>query len=320
MGTPDFAASALEALVQSRHEILAVVTQPDKPKGRKGILTPSPVKEIALREEIPVLQPKRVREEGFDEILAGYQADAFVVVAFGQIIPQRILDLPKYGCLNVHGSLLPSYRGAAPIQWAVLDGRKKSGVTVMQMDAGIDTGDILLQKEIVLAEDETAGSLFDRLSALGAEALLEVLDGLEAGTVTPVPQGESDTPYAKMLTKEMGEIDFSRSGAALDAFVRGMDPWPGAYTFLGEKMLKVWKLKPAGADRFQGAQARPVPGQVAEGPGFLVGCGDGAVELLEVQIEGKKRMAAADFLRGNVIPAGTMLGHPEHKGEPDGGK
>ena len=249
MGTPDFAASALEALVQSRHEILAVVTQPDKPKGRKGIMTPSPVKEIALREGIPVLQPKRVREEGFDEILAGYQADAFVVVAFGQIIPQRILDLPKYGCLNVHGSLLPSYRGAAPIQWAVLDGRKKSGVTVMQMDAGIDTGDILLQKEIVLAEDETAGSLFDRLSALGAEALLEVLDGLEAGTVTPVPQGESDTPYAKMLTKEMGEIDFSRSGAALDAFVRGMDPWPGAYTFLGEKMLKVWKLKPAGADR-----------------------------------------------------------------------
>ena len=224
MGTPDFAAASLEALIASKHEIMAVVTQPDKPKGRKGELTPSPVKTIAVEKGIKVYQPVRVREQEFVEILRGYNPDVIIVVAFGQIIPESILEIPKYGCVNIHGSLLPKYRGAAPIQWAVLDGEKETGVTTMLMDKGIDTGDILLKRVINLTEDETAGSLFDKLMVLGAEAILETLEGLENGSITPEKQGESPTDYAKMLTKAMGLIDFTRTAAELDCFIRGMNP------------------------------------------------------------------------------------------------
>lgn len=302
MGTPDFAAASLEALIDSEHEILAVVTQPDKPKGRKGELTPPPVKTIAVEKGIKVYQPVKVREPEFVEIIRDYKPDVIVVIAFGQIIPESILEIPKYGCVNIHGSLLPKYRGAAPIQWAVLDGEKESGVTSMLMDRGIDTGDILLKRSIKLAEDETSGSLFDKLMALGAETLLETLEGLEKGSITPEKQGDSPTDYAKMLTKEMGLIDFSRTASELDCFVRGMNPWPSAYTTLGGKTLKIWRAKPVAEKGKAGSVLR------VGKDSFVVGCGENALEIFEVQLEGKKRMSAGDFLKGTHIEAGKEFG------------
>ena len=302
MGTPDFAAASLEALIASRHEIQAVVTQPDKPKGRKGELTPSPVKVIAKREGIKVYQPLKVRDEEFVKTLRAYNPDVMVVVAFGQIIPLSILKMPKYGCVNIHGSLLPKYRGAAPIQWAVLDGEKETGITTILMDEGIDTGDILLKKTIKIDADETSGSLFDKLMALGAKTILETLDELEKGSLTSTKQGESPTAYAKMLTKAMGLIDFTKSAKELDCFVRGMDPWPSAYTLLAGKTLKLWKVRAVEG----GGKA----GSVIEigKESFTVACGEGAIEVLEVQLEGKKRMSAGDFLKGSTLNIGQELG------------
>ena len=302
MGTPDFAAASLAALIGSKHEILAVVTQPDKPKGRKGELTPPPVKAIAVEKGIKVYQPVKVRESEFVEIIRDYNPDVIVVIAFGQIIPESILEIPKYGCVNIHGSLLPKYRGAAPIQWAVLDGEKESGVTSMLMDKGIDTGDILLKKSIKLAEDETSGSLFDKLMALGAETLLETLEGLEKGSIIPEKQGDSPTDYAKMLTKEMGLIDFARTASELDCFVRGMNPWPSAYTTLDGKTLKIWRAKPVAEKGKAGSVLR------VGKDSFVVGCGENALEIYEVQLEGKKRMSAGDFLKGTHIEAGKEFG------------
>ena len=302
MGTPDFAAASLEALIDSRHEIQAVVTQPDKPKGRKGELTPSPVKVVAEEKGIKVYQPLKVRDEEFVKTLRAYNPDVIVVVAFGQIIPLSILQMPKFGCVNIHGSLLPKYRGAAPIQWAVLDGEKETGITTILMDEGIDTGDILLKKTIQIDTDETSGSLFDKLMALGAETILETLDELEKGNLTPTKQGESPTAYAKMLTKAMGLIDFTKSAKELDCFVRGMDPWPSAYTLLSGKTLKLWKVRVVEG----GGKA----GSVIEigKESFTVACGEGAIEVLEVQLEGKKRMSAGDFLKGSTLNKGQELG------------
>ena len=302
MGTPDFAAASLEALIASRHEIQAVVTQPDKPKGRKGELTPSPVKVIAKREGIKVYQPLKVRDEEFVKTLRAYNPDVMVVVAFGQIIPLSILKMPKYGCVNIHGSLLPKYRGAAPIQWAVLDGEKETGITTILMDEGIDTGDILLKKTIKIDTDETSGSLFDKLMALGAETILETLDELEKGSLTPIKQGESPTAYAKMLTKAMGLIDFTKPAKELDCFVRGMDPWPSAYTLLAGKTLKLWKVRAVEG----GGKAGSVIDIDKES--FTIACGEGAIEVLEVQLEGKKRMSAGDFLKGSTLNIGQELG------------
>lgn len=302
MGTPDFAAASLEALIDSRHEIQAVVTQPDKPKGRKGELTPSPVKVVAEEKVIKVYQPLKVRDEEFVETLRAYNPDVIVVVAFGQIIPLSILQMPKYGCVNIHGSLLPKYRGAAPIQWAVLDGEKETGITTILMDEGIDTGDILLKKTIKIDMDETSGSLFDKLMALGAETILETLDELEKGSLTPIKQGESPTAYAKMLTKAMGLIDFTRPAKELDCFVRGMDPWPSAYTRLSGKTLKLWKVRAVEGS----GKAGSVIGIGKES--FIVACGEGAIEVLEVQLEGKKRMSAGDFLKGITLNIGQELG------------
>lgn len=302
MGTPDFAAASLEALIASRHEIQAVVTQPDKPKGRKGELTPSPVKVIAKREGIKVYQPLKVRDEEFVKTLRAYNPDVMVVVAFGQIIPLSILKMPKFGCVNIHGSLLPKYRGAAPIQWAVLDGEKETGITTILMDEGIDTGDILLKKTIKIDTDETSGSLFDKLMALGAETILETLDELEKGSLTPIKQGESPTAYAKMLTKAMGLIDFTRPAKELDCFVRGMNPWPSAYTLLSGKTLKLWKVRAVEGS----GKAGSVIGIDKES--FTIACGEGAIEVLEVQLEGKKRMSAGDFLKGSTLNIGQELG------------
>lgn len=302
MGTPDFAAASLEALIASRHEIQAVVTQPDKPKGRKGELTPSPVKVIAKREGIKVYQPLKVRDEEFVKTLRAYNPDVMVVVAFGQIIPLSILKMPKFGCVNIHGSLLPKYRGAAPIQWAVLDGEKETGITTILMDEGIDTGDILLKKTIKIDTDETSGSLFDKLMALGAETILETLDELEKGSLTPIKQGESPTAYAKMLTKAMGLIDFTRPAKELDCFVRGMNPWPSAYTLLSGKTLKLWKVRAVEGSGKAGSVIN------IDKESFTVACGEGAIEVLEVQLEGKKRMSAGDFLKGSTLNIGQELG------------
>lgn len=302
MGTPDFAAASLERLIASEHEILAVVTQPDKPKGRKGELTPPPVKTIAVENGLKVYQPVKVREAEFVNIIRDYNPDVIVVIAFGQIIPENILSIPKYGCVNIHGSLLPKYRGAAPIQWAVLDGEKESGVTSMLMDKGIDTGDMLIKKAIKLAEDETSGSLFDKLMALGAETLLETLEGLEKGRITPEKQGESPTDYAKMLTKEMGLIDFTRTASELDCFVRGMNPWPSAYTTLDGKTLKIWRAKPVAESGKAGSVLKLCK------ESFVIGCGENALEVFEVQLEGKKRMSSGDFLKGNHLEVGKEFG------------
>ncbi len=302
MGTPDFAAASLKALIDAGHEIQAAVTQPDKPKGRSGELSPSPVKVLAEKNGIKVYQPVKVREKEFVEVLEGYKPDVIVVVAFGQIIPESILNIPKYGCINVHGSLLPKYRGAAPIQWAMLDGEKETGITTMLMDKGLDTGDMLIKRVVRIEEDETSGTLFEKLMKLGAEALTDTLSGLEKGELIPEKQGESPTDYARMLTKSMGIIDFNNTAAKLDCFIRGMNPWPSAYTVLYGKTLKIWAAKPI--------EMKGEAGMVLEvrKDSFVVACGEGALEILEVQLEGKKRMSAGEFLKGTKLAAGQRFG------------
>lgn len=302
MGTPDFAAASLKALIDAGHEIQAAVTQPDKPKGRSGELSPSPVKVLAEKNGIKVYQPVKVREKEFVEVLEGYKPDVIVVVAFGQIIPESILNIPKYGCINVHGSLLPKYRGAAPIQWAMLDGEKETGITTMLMDKGLDTGDMLIKRVVRIEEDETSGTLFEKLMKLGAEALTDTLSGLEKGELIPEKQGESPTDYARMLTKSMGIIDFNNTAAKLDCFVRGMNPWPSAYTVLNGKTLKIWAAKPI--------EMKGEAGMVLEvrKDSFVIACGEGALEILEVQLEGKKRMSAGEFLKGTKLAAGQRFG------------
>ena len=305
MGTPDFSVGTLEALIAAGHEITLVVSQPDKPKGRGHELAPTPVKETALKHGLKVFQPKRLKDPETIRTLEETPADAIVVIAFGQIVPASILHMKKYGCINVHGSLLPKYRGAAPIQWAVIDGERESGVTIMQMDEGLDTGDMLLKGSVVLDEKETSGSLFDKLSALGASLCVEALEKLEKGELTPEKQGESPTEYARMLTKEMGELDFSRDAVTLERLIRGFNPWPSAYTRLGDKTLKIWA-----ADVCEKQDPKKQPGTVTEvaKQDFTVACGEGALKITELQLQGKKRMDAAAFLRGYHLEAGMKLG------------
>lgn len=309
MGTPDFAVGTLEALLKSEHEVAAVVTQPDKPKGRGKSMQFPPVKEVAVKAGIPVLQPVKVRSAEAVEEIRAFQPDAIVVVAFGQLIPREILEMPKFGCINVHASLLPKYRGAAPIQWAVIQGEKTSGVTTMRMDEGLDTGDMLLTEEVELEKDETGGSLFDKLSQVGADLLIRTLKELEEGTVTARTQPrESPTAYAAMLKKEMGLMDWNRSAVELERLIRGLNPWPSAYTYINGKTLKIWKAAVCGQPE-DDRDAR-IPGMVAEvgKDAFRVQTGDGLLEIREVQLEGKKRMAAADFMRGYEIKEHLLLG------------
>lgn len=303
MGTPDFAVPTLEALVKGGHEVIAAVTQPDKPKGRGKAVLMTPVKEKALEYSIPVYQPVKVRDEEFIKLLAKMNPDVIVVVAFGQILPKALLEIPRYGCVNVHGSLLPRYRGAAPIQWAVIDGEAVSGVTTMLMDEGLDTGDILEVREIPLDEKETGGSLFDKLSLLGGELILSTLGKLENGSIERTPQGEPTTGYAKMLDKSMGEIDWEKGAVQIERLIRGLNPWPSAYTFLKGKSLKIWAadvVKDEGSGTF---------GRVKkEKDRLLVETGDGFLSITELQLEGKKRMDTAAFLRGFPLEDGTVLG------------
>lgn len=305
MGTPDFAVGTLKALLDSRHEVVAVVTQPDKPKGRGKAMQFTPVKEVAVEAGIPVLQPLKVRDPQVAEELRTYQADVIVVVAFGQIIPKSILEMTKYGCINVHASLLPDYRGAAPIQWAVIDGKEKSGVTTMRMDEGLDTGDMLMVEEVVLAEDETGGSLFDRLCEVGAHLLLQTLEELPKNTIIPRKQPEeSPTPYAAMLTKQMGKINWNKSAVEIERLIRGLNPWPSAYTSLNGKTLKIWRA----ALKNEQVEGK-VPGEVVHVSknSIEVLTGEGILILKEVQLEGKKRMETDAFLRGYPVEEGSIL-------------
>lgn len=305
MGTPDFSVGTLEALIEAGHEVALVVTQPDKPKGRGGKMQYTPVKEVAVAHNIPVYQPKRIREPECIEELRKYNADIMVVIAFGQILPKEILEMTPYGCVNVHASLLPSYRGAAPIQWAVINGEKVSGVTTMQMNEGLDTGDMLLKVEIPLDEKETGGRLHDKLAEAGARLCVETLDALKAGTVTPEKQGDSPTAYAKMLDKHMGKIDWKMSAKEIERLIRGLNPWPSAYTRWNEndKGMKIWEAEVAEG------QTDKVAGTVVEvaKDGFFVQTGDGLLKITALQIPGKKRMDAAAFLRGYQMETGTVL-------------
>ena len=304
MGTPDFSVGTLEALIEAGHEVALVVTQPDKPKGRGGKMQYTPVKEVAVAHNIPVYQPKRIREPECIEELRKYNADIMVVIAFGQILPKEILEMTPYGCVNVHASLLPSYRGAAPIQWAVINGEKVSGVTTMQMNEGLDTGDMLLKVEIPLDEKETGGSLHDKLAEAGARLCVETLDALKAGTVTPEKQGDSPTAYAKMLDKHMGKIDWKMSAKEIERMIRGLNPWPSAYTRWNEndKGMKIWEAEVAEGQTDKAAGTVEVAKD-----GFFVQTGDGLLKITALQIPGKKRMDAAAFLRGYQMETGTVL-------------
>lgn len=305
MGTPDFATGTLEEIVKAGHEVVGVVTQPDKPKGRGKTMMPTPVKETALKYNLPVYQPKKVREPEFVELLRSLKPDVMVVAAFGQIITKEILEMPKYGCINVHASLLPAYRGAAPIQWAVINGDKESGVTIMQMDEGIDTGDMIEKAVVPIAEDETGGSLFDKLSHTGAKLCVKVLKDLEEGTAVGEKQPEeSTTPYAKMIDKKMGEVDWKKSAKEIEQLIRGLNPWPSAYTKVHGKTLKLWKAKVL----LETSQMKP--GQIVKvtKDSLAVQTGQGMLEIQELQLEGKKRMDTSSFLRGYALAEGESLG------------
>lgn len=304
MGTPDFAVGPLEALLAAGHSVTAVVTQPDKPKGRGGRVQMSPVKECALAHGIPVMQPVKIRKAEAVAELKETEADIYIVAAFGQILSQEILDIPRFGCLNIHASLLPDYRGSAPIQWVILNGEKETGVTIMQMDAGIDTGDMLLKAVVPIEEKETDETLFDKLSAAGSALIVEALKKLEAGELIPEKQGDTDSFYARQLEKGMGLIDWKEPSAMIERRVRGLYSWPGAYTFYKGKMLKI-RMAEAVAEP---ADAEPGTVSAVTKDVVWVNTGEGKLLLQEVQLEGKKRMAVKDFLLGCKIGKGDELG------------
>ncbi len=313
MGTPDFAVDTLKRIIESKHEVVLVVTQPDKPRGRGKQVSFSPVKEVAVEHGIDVFQPEKIKTKESIEVLKQYNADVMVVVAFGQILSKEILDMPKYGCINVHGSLLPKYRGAAPIQWAVLNGDEVSGVTTMRMDVGLDTGDIILKKELTLDKEETAGTLFDHLMELGADACMETLELLESGKATYTPQNHDEATKTRLISKEMGKIDFVRSAEEIERLVRGMNPWPSAYCSINGKTLKVWKCFVATVE--EEAQCReafseePKEGQIilVTKKNVYIQTSKGILRLDEVQLEGKRRMTCEEFLRGFHIEQGMTI-------------
>ncbi|MDD5803320.1 methionyl-tRNA formyltransferase [Blautia sp. HCP3S3_H10_1] len=311
MGTPDFAVNPLRALAEAGYEVAGVVTQPDKPKGRGKTMLPTPVKEEAIRHGFDVYQPVKVREPEFQETLKALNPDIIVVAAFGQIIPKSILELPKYGCINIHASLLPKYRGAAPIQQAVIDGEKESGVTIMRMGTGLDTGDMISKIVVPLAADETGGSLFDKLAEAGAKLLIETLPRIFDGTAVYEKQPEeSPTPYAGMITKQMGLMNFQKSAVELERLVRGLNPWPSAFTFWNGKTLKVWESFVAGSEDLENLEVQSAePGTVVktDKKGIYVACSEGILVLSQVQLEGKKRMDADAFLRGCHIETGSRF-------------
>jgi len=303
MGTPDFAATILDRILQSGHEVIGVVTQPDKQKGREHEISYSPVKELALKHDLPLYQPTKVRDEEFLKLLEEQKPEIILVAAFGQILPKRLLDIPSYGCINVHASLLPKYRGAAPIQYSIIDGEKETGITIMYMDVGIDTGDIILQESIPITKEDTGGSLFDKLATLGGELLLKAMKQLEAKCAERNVQDNEKATNVKMIAKEMGRIDFTQSAIRIERLVRGLNPWPSAYTMLEGRTLKIWK-------------SEAVPGIYTAVPGEVVAVGkdsisvmtgEGVLIITELQLEGKKRMTVDAFLRGYPVKVGTQF-------------
>ncbi|NLJ30021.1 MAG: methionyl-tRNA formyltransferase [Clostridiales bacterium] len=302
MGTPDFAVPSLKSLIEAGHEVCGVFTQPDKPKGRGYALTPPPVKVLAAERGIPVYQPATLRKEEAVELVRALQPELIAVVAYGKILPKAILDIPGFGCVNVHGSLLPKYRGAAPIQWSVINGDRYAGVTTMFMAEGLDTGDMLLSQSTEIGPDETSGELYGRLSEMGARLLVKTVQALRDQTDQRIPQNDADSSYAPMLTKELARIDWTKPAQGIHNLVRGLSPWPVAFTAFHNKKLKIHKtaLCPCGSGE---------PGKAAESDGrFVVSCGGGsALELLEVQLQGGKKMSGRDFLRGHPVGENTVL-------------
>jgi methionyl-tRNA formyltransferase len=307
MGTPEFACPTLQKLLDRGDEVIAVVTQPDRPKGRGQKTVPTPVKELAEKNGIPVLQPLKVRAPEFIETLKRMNPDLIVVVAFGRILPKALLDIPKFGCINVHASLLPRYRGAAPLNWCIINGETETGVTTMLMDEGLDTGAMLLKKTTPIDPEEDTSSLHDRLSVLGAETLSETLDLLAAGKLIPEKQDDSLSCYAPILKKEHGLIDWNSTARAIRNMVRGMSPWPGAFTRLDGKLIKIYKVR---SDNTKCGDV-DTPGTVlkADRYGIEVACGGGSVIIDELQLEGRKRLPAGEFLAGYKIAPGTILGN-----------
>ena len=303
MGTPDFAVAPLEAIIRAGHEVTAVVTQPDKQKGRGKEVQMTPVKECALKHGIPVFQPVKIKEPESVAELKKYPADIFVVAAFGQLLTEEILNMPKFGCINIHASLLPAYRGAAPIQRVIINGEEKTGVTIQQMAKGLDTGDMLLKKEVIIDPKETGGSLHDKLSVTGAELIVEVLPKIEKGEIQPEKQDDALSCYAKKLDKAMGLIDFDQSAVSIERLIRGLNPWPSAYTLYKGKTLKIW-------------EADVVPLEKKEEPGtvvfvakdyFDIATKEGALRVKSLQLEGKKKVAVKDFLLGYEVVCGMKF-------------
>ncbi|MBQ9605084.1 MAG: methionyl-tRNA formyltransferase [Firmicutes bacterium] len=301
MGTPDFAVPTLEALID-KHEVTAVISQPDKPKGRGKKLQPTPVKEAAEAHNIPVYQPEKIRDEAFVKTLAGIEADVFVVVAYGQILPQSILDMPKYGCINVHGSLLPKYRGAAPIQWSIINGETMTGVTIMYMEKGLDTGAMILKREIPIEPTDTYGTLHDKMAPVGAAALLEALEMLENGSASPEKQDDALSSYVSVIDKSLGNIDWTKDAKSITDLVRGLDPIPGAYSYLNGEQIKIWAAE---ASDHTGTAGEVV--FTDKKKGFAVAAGSGAVFVKQMQAKGGKRMSAADYMRGHEIKIGDRF-------------
>lgn len=304
MGTPDFSVPTLDAIKKDGNEIVLVVTQPDKKKGRKGILTPPPVKEWALKNNISIFQPVKLREKQNIEELEKYEADVIVVAAFGQILPKEVLDMPKYGCINVHASLLPKYRGASPIQWAILNGDDETGVTTMQMGVGLDDGDILLQKKVPISSEDTGGSLFDKLSKVGADLLVETLHRIEKNDIVRIPQDDEKATHVGLIKKDFGILSFDEENKYILNKIRALNPWPSAFTFYKDKMVKIWKAKSVSFNN-KGYEYGDLV--VENKDELLVVTRNGAISILELQEEGKKRIKAADFLRGHKIEKGDKF-------------
>jgi methionyl-tRNA formyltransferase len=304
MGTPEFAVSSLQALLDSRHEVVAVVTQPDRPRGRGRKLTAPPIKDLALQANLPVLQPTAIKTAEFKEELAGYQADVFAVTAYGRILPEPLLNMPPMGTINVHGSLLPKYRGAAPVQWAILNGETEAGITIMQMDEGLDTGDILLPGAVPITADDTAATMAVKLAELGGRLLVEALDKLQLGELKAQPQDENLATQAPPLTKEQGQIDWFEPALAISCRIRGLDPWPTAYTFLNGKRLRLFKPE------IVSHPDTNEPGTIckADKNGLLIATGLEYLLIKEIQLEGAKRMAVGPFLQGHKLEPAIRLG------------
>ena len=303
MGTPDFAAVALEALLSGPDKIVAVVTQPDRPKGRGKKLSPPPVKVLAEQHDIPVMQPLKIKTEAFQKELEAFNPDVMVVAAYGRILPKNLLELAPHGCINIHGSLLPAHRGAAPIQWAVINGDREAGITIMQMDEGMDTGDMLFKKAIPIEPDDTAGSLFNKLAGMGGVTILEALQLLKRGELKAEPQDHARATHAPMLKKEDGLINWQKSAEEITNLIRGTDPWPSAYCFVDNKRLRLFSAQPF----LQDSDAAPGTVIQIDKRGLLISTGHNCLLVKEIQPEGKKRMSVESFICGSTIPAGTIL-------------